>query len=277
MFTVPKEAVPFHNVYLVSVTPQLATMWLVNNNYNRNYDSKEVDKYTRLILEGKWRRTHQGAAFDQDGLLIDGQHRLMAIVKSGKTVPMLIFVNEQPENHEAIDCGKKRTYLDSMKLELRDSRITTKHVSTLRAMLAGRFCMRKNWSNTEINTLYSEHSPAIQFVINAFSGVKSKEIDDVTVRGVIARAYYRVPTERLAEFCGILCGSLEEHIHADIVKKLRFYLFGIEDQRESTRREIYKRTEYTLQAFLQNETSVTFPLYPSELYPIPGEKEGTHA
>jgi hypothetical protein len=273
MFTVPKEAVPFHNAYLILVTPQMASMWLANNNYNRDFDSKEVEKYVCLILEEKWRRTHQGLAFDQDGLLIDGQHRLMAIVKSEKSVPMLMFVNEPPENHEAIDCGKKRTHLDSVKLELRDSRITTKHISTLRAMLAGRLCMKKNWSNTEINTLYSEYSPAIEFVLNAFSGVKSKEIDDVTVRGVIARAFYRVPTERLAEFCNLLCGGQPDHPQAEIMMKLRYYLFGVENQRESTRREIYKRTEYTLQAFLRNETSVAFPLYPSELYPLPGEKE----
>ena len=268
MFNVPTNAIPYNSVYLVSVTPELATTWLANNNYNRNFDQKEVNKYLRLILENKWKRTHQGIAFDQNGLLIDGQHRLLAIVQANKTIPMLIFTNEPAENHEAIDCGKKRTHLDSMKLELRDSRITAKHISTLRAMVSGRFCVRKNWSNTEINNMYRVYGQAVQFVMDQFASSKMM-VDDPTLRGVIARAYYRVPPERLIEFCDILRNGHGEHANARVVLELRSWMLCVDNQRESTRRDIYKRAEYTLLAFMQNSPTVTIPLYANELFPIP--------
>ena len=40
----------------------------------------------RDMKAGHWRLTHQGIAFDPAGVLIDGQHRLWAIVESDTTL-----------------------------------------------------------------------------------------------------------------------------------------------------------------------------------------------
>lgn len=269
MLHLPKLAKQFLNAYVVDVTPAIAEAWLANNNHNRNFNHKEVETYLRILKSGKWRRTHQAVAFDRNDILLDGQHRLRAIILSGMTVPVLVVINEDPENHEAIDCGKKRTPLDAMKLELHDSRISQKHIIVLRAMLSGRFCIKQGWSNIELNELYRVYGEAVQFVMDTLGDSRNVSINDAVVRGVIARAWYRIPQDRLVQFCDILRTGYGDHVSTECVCKLRNWLFSKENQREETRRDVYNRTQYTLQAFLFNLETVKVPLYPTELFPLP--------
>jgi len=79
-----------------------------------------VTRYASDMTTGDWQLTHQGIAFDLDDNLIDGQHRLEAVRKSGKTVTMMVSmgwpVGSKPgaQNGKAniidvIDGGKARS------------------------------------------------------------------------------------------------------------------------------------------------------------------------
>lgn len=70
------------------VTPALAKQWLEKNTNNRNVNFAKVKKMAKDMREGHWDTTHQGIAIATDGTLVDGQHRLMAVVESGVTVRM---------------------------------------------------------------------------------------------------------------------------------------------------------------------------------------------
>lgn len=107
MFNLPRNARPFANAYIVTITSEMARQWLLKNNFNRAQRPDLVADYVRQIREGRWRRTHQGIAFSEKGTLLDGQHRLFAVVEAGIAVPMLVFVNEPLENHLAVDGGKR--------------------------------------------------------------------------------------------------------------------------------------------------------------------------
>lgn len=94
----PPPAVPFSNVYIVDVTPELATSWLEGNEFHRPVQDRSVEKYATEMTAGRWRLTHQGIAFDVDKKLIDGRHRLLAVIRSGKTIPMLVIIDEPSKN-----------------------------------------------------------------------------------------------------------------------------------------------------------------------------------
>lgn len=49
-----------------------------------------VNRYARDMKAGYWLTTHQGIAFDDQGNLIDGRHRLWAIVRSNIPIEMLV-------------------------------------------------------------------------------------------------------------------------------------------------------------------------------------------
>ena len=154
----PKEACPCANTFIVNVTPELARTWLVNNNFNRPKNPEAVAKYVRQIREERWWLTHQGIALTKHGFLLDGQHRLWAIIECDITLPMRVFINEPIENYEVIDCGRNRSNLDVVRMSAKDSTLTSAHTQTLQSMLAGRFCKTANrWTNIEMNELYEEH------------------------------------------------------------------------------------------------------------------------
>jgi len=264
-FQLPETAQPSTQTYVVDVTPQLAKTWLVRNYFNRKISEEMVERFQRAMRAGDWRLTHQGIAFDRYGLLVDGQNRLEAVCRSGKTIRMHVFVDQTIANHETIDCGRPRTNLDVIRLEKRDSRITTKHLSTLRAMLAGRLCQRLNLSSKEIDIKYQHHYVPIQFAIDQLAPAYSRQINDPTVRGVVARAYYHVNEAKLKAFCGWLCTPYNQPA---IIKELADWLIKLPDHRESTRREIYKRVEYSLLAFACEREFVSIPFAARELFSL---------
>ena len=264
-FQVPKSAQQSHLAYVVEVTPQLAELWLQRNFFNRKLHEETVERLCRAMLAGHWRLTHQGIAFDKYGVLVDGQQRLEAVRRTGKTVRMFVFTDQTLANHEAIDGGKVRTNLDVIRLEQRDSRITTKHLSTLRAMLAGRQCSRLNLSSKEINSYYRQHYSAVHFAVDQLAPAYSRQIDDPTLRGVIARAYYTVNETKLKAFCSWLCASCKQPA---IIKELADWLLKLTDHREETRQEIYKRTEYSLLAYAREREFVSIPFAARELFSL---------
>jgi hypothetical protein len=101
----------------VVVTPAMATAWLMKNTANRPLVMWRVNALKRAILAGEWRYTHQGIAFDKNGVLQDGQHRLKAVAESGRPVEMLVTRNCDPEAFKVIDTGARRSIADSLAME----------------------------------------------------------------------------------------------------------------------------------------------------------------
>lgn len=99
---------------LVEITPEKARRMLEKNNGNRKVYQRVVDGYVRDILAGKWQLTHQCLAVDISGNIIDGQHRLTAIVQAGVTVTVyLAKYNEKTTAlNKMIDRMKPRTAVD---------------------------------------------------------------------------------------------------------------------------------------------------------------------
>ena len=75
----------------ILVTPEMARRWLDSNTRsNRRPSAKTVDAYAREMAAGRWLVTHQGIAFNQAGELVDGQHRLLAIIEADVNVLMMV-------------------------------------------------------------------------------------------------------------------------------------------------------------------------------------------
>lgn len=94
-------------VYIV--TPQVAAAWLqFNRPENRRMSQRAVSGLVSTMLAGDYLLTHQPIAFDSLGRLIDGQHRLAAVVQSGVTVQMWVITGADPETFGVVDTGLAR-------------------------------------------------------------------------------------------------------------------------------------------------------------------------
>lgn len=93
---------------IMVISPQQAKNWLDTKGPNRKLSPKHIDYIVNEIKMGRWNLTHQGIAFAEDGRLLDGQHRLAAIEKSGIAVKMMVTTGVEVGHFAIVDRGMPR-------------------------------------------------------------------------------------------------------------------------------------------------------------------------
>lgn len=116
----------------VNVTPKMAAEWLGKfNNDNRSIRRLVVARYRHDMETGQFPVTHQGIAFADDGSLIDGQHRLMAIRDSGKAMWLIVSRGHPKEIQQFLDRGSRRKPSDFL-----DGKHARVRVAAVRVLLS---------------------------------------------------------------------------------------------------------------------------------------------
>lgn len=96
-------------IKLEKITPKIAGEYLFQNKSNyRPLKRSVVNRYAEDMKAGRWETNGETIAFDENGVLKNGQHRLAAIVKSGVTVEMVV-VRGIDKNVTAYDLNSVRT------------------------------------------------------------------------------------------------------------------------------------------------------------------------
>jgi hypothetical protein len=102
------------SVEMMDITPDFAEELLRKRHPNqRKVKEAYVEQLASAMAEGRWRWTADPVRLDSDLLVIDGQHRLSAIVKSGVTLKdVLVATVSGKDAILSIDQGKPRTLND---------------------------------------------------------------------------------------------------------------------------------------------------------------------
>lgn len=75
-----------------------------------------VRKLAHAIEAGDWLLTHQGIALDDAGVVLDGQHRLHAIVLADTPVQIMVARGVDPAGFGVFDTGRSRTTGDALRI-----------------------------------------------------------------------------------------------------------------------------------------------------------------
>lgn len=102
---------------VLHVTPAMATEWLRKNDHNRKINPKTVSDYARQMTEGYWVLNGEAVKIAEDGSLLDGQHRLMAVIESNTVVEMLVILGLESDTQDTMDTGRKRNTADKLSIE----------------------------------------------------------------------------------------------------------------------------------------------------------------
>ena len=97
---------------VVQVTPDYAEALLRRNPNNRDIKAARVAEWSSIIRNGKWELNGETIVIGESGNLLDGQHRLAAVVATGFTVPMLLVSGIKDESSDTIDTGVGRSASD---------------------------------------------------------------------------------------------------------------------------------------------------------------------
>jgi hypothetical protein len=99
------------------ITPDLARKYLEKNTRNRRVSETTTQRYTRAMKEGKWKGLNgEVIRFSKNGVLLDGQHRLTSIAKSGKPMETFVMRGLDEDAFTTIDIGKRRNAGDCLSI-----------------------------------------------------------------------------------------------------------------------------------------------------------------
>ena len=100
-------------VELRTITPDIAKEMLLKNTNNRPVSEKHVRRLAKEITEDRWQLNGDTIRFNGTRL-VDGQHRLLAVVKSGKAIETLVVDGLESDVFKTIDIGKIRSNGDTL-------------------------------------------------------------------------------------------------------------------------------------------------------------------
>lgn len=115
------------NTRIEIITPERALELLGTNNGNRKISAILVDRLSSALRAGDFICTNNGIGLDQSGNLIDGQHRLSAIVKTGISAKMVVctYSGNTTAKFIPLDCGKPRSLADYANLNRQEAAMLT--------------------------------------------------------------------------------------------------------------------------------------------------------
>jgi hypothetical protein len=280
----PEAALIHENAGQVySVSPDLAAKWLEHNTRNRKLRQSVVNKYAADMREGRWLLTGDAIAFDKNGAVVNGQHRLWAVLESGITVPMLVTFNLDPEVVAVLDDHLKRSLTDVAGIRRPGSSINTLHSaiantlvrSSIMAMTVDRSQALERVTRQKQLDALDRHWDAIEFAVrDCFSSHKQRGLTIANVLTPVARAYYTKERERLKEFGEVMRTGINNKEGDQPAILLRNWLLRTAATKgmRALGETIYNKTERALHAFLNDERLSTLFEASNEMFPLPEEE-----
>lgn len=146
--------------FRITVTPGLAKELLKRNTHNRKLRERAIGDYARDMKALRWPLNGEALKIAENGDVLDGQHRLHAVIAADVAVDMFIVVGLDPAAQETMDSGRKRTTGDA--LALREEANAVVLAAVLRRVWAWqqgdyRFKGRQTPTTAECTALLAEH------------------------------------------------------------------------------------------------------------------------
>lgn len=104
------------SVSLVYITPEIAKHYLSYNTQNRKESGSSINFLTEQMNKGLFIENGESIVFDKNMKLTDGQHRLMAIIKSGNSYHIPVVKGVDVKSMATYDTGKNRSAADVLSI-----------------------------------------------------------------------------------------------------------------------------------------------------------------
>lgn len=237
------------------ITPYTASRILKTQKLNRKVAQSRVLEYARRMEQSEW-TVSDAIKFDENGSLIDGQHRLMAVCRSGVDFWFPLIVGYPAYSQHVMDLGLNRTVAQIGQLQGLET--TTHNVSIVRAFFLPTVGYTSSGSMLsspqKVLNLLIQHKEAIDFAAKTYG---SRPLKFAPVRAMVARAWYYENRKRLEEFLEVFDTGFGQGSEDNAAIALRTV---VDDMRKakaiggtSDRRVLSFKTVSALEAFLARE------------------------
>jgi len=236
------------------ITPDMAKTYLKSNTHNRPLDPARVAKYAADMRAGRWLVSPETISFDEHGVLLNGQHRLAAIVESSVTVKFLVVMGMDPMVLLMIDRGKPRTTAQNVGLMgKKNPKYVTAWANAAKFTLTG--TQANPFVEAEIIRLYDELEAAIDFAVVCGKTAVARG----PVGAAVLLAYGKNPVE-VTKFFKAFNEGVNLQPGSALLAAFKFYFQGAAVKSDS-RPEITLKFLRCIEAHLEGE-----PLNSSHVY-----------
>ena len=215
-----------HSVVMVDAA--IAARWLERNTRNRPLQATTVARYKRDMLDNRWNFAGDPIRFSVEGSLLDGQHRLAAIVDAETViVPMLVVRGLADETQGVMDQGRRRSGADQ--LALRGYRQASFLASSVRQYLiweSGLMFRDNKLAAMEVTVPWieqwvGEHPEQVAFLSGITNLVRGSDAVPSSA-GAAAIMFFTIDPEAAAEFFTLLArgAGTEGHPIVTLDKRL---------------------------------------------------------
>lgn len=140
------------------ISPSTARKYLELNRSNRPLSKRTILDYVRAMHAGEWLLNGEAIKFDRDGRLVDGQHRLAAIEKSGQTLSTVVMRGLDPEVFKTLDTGRNRSAGDVLAIKgLKNPNCVGVALRQLYRAVNDELEAKKRVTNSKLTQLLEEH------------------------------------------------------------------------------------------------------------------------
>jgi len=263
-----------------TITPEIAKKMLEVNRHNRTINYRRVVMYARDMRAGKWLLTHQGIAFGEDGDLLDGQHRLLAVIEAGVPVRFTITRGLDKSAQMLVDKCLPRSDSDCITLGGRIGLVSKHEVAVARVMplgivsSPGRSGRNATMTMMELESFIDRHRDAIRFSIECLPRSAANGLSAARLRAVVARSWYTEDRTDIVKFCEILITGRSRSDRDDIVITLRNWITGsVKSATGSAQSMLYGKAARALLAYLRDERIKNLIAATTNVFPLPEEMD----
>lgn len=262
---------------LRKITPEIAAKWLQENTNNRPISERAVQRYASDMKAGRWGVSESVIAFDTKGRLINGQHRLWAVMESGETITAHVATGYPPEAIAYFDDGFRRD--NTQVYNLVHGTELSKAYMTIARRLAGAGWRQAEavksleLSRQDVYEVLEKYRDGIEFAVaQLFKRNKVQGVRTGAVMAVVARAFYTVPVARLEAFCDVMRTGIVQSPSESAAILLRNWLMSTNVASNTGQLDAYAKTERALKSYLSGEAKArNLFAATEELFPLPGE------
>jgi hypothetical protein len=198
---------------VVKVTPQFAEALLNNNRLNRPLRPGRVERYARDMAAGNWQMNGETIKVTRDGDLLDGQHRLFAVIESGATVSMLFVEGLSADVMPTIDTGAPRSFSDVLSIGKRTN--TTVVAAALRWLYWYESKPRpasnatSKPTHSELAQLLGENPDVVERASEIASTKRARRLVPTSVLCFVYTMAHRIDPARAGAWLGLLESGAE--------------------------------------------------------------------
>lgn len=218
------------DIAIETIDPQRAMELLELNVKNRKINRRRVSSFADMMRRGQWRLTHQGISISPTSL-IDGQHRLKAIIAAGVSVEIMVCTEKDDDNFKRVDTGRARSAGDVFQIEgIKNAKQIAAGISMYIKITKGKgFNSNSNQvaklSHIDILERYNEDPEFYQSICN-LSFKMFLKVPIYTVGQIFANMVYLIKfkeysAEKVIDFFNMLFGVVEKHnVHTTTLREV---------------------------------------------------------